>query len=634
MPQLSRSVFARYGYMTLVVITAVLLTMLLQPLLGPEAPLLLFWPTVMFAAWYGGLGPGLLATLLSGLAATFFFVEPRHSLLVHSKAELAELMVFLLSGTLISLLTEKLHQARRKTETYAREVVQQRERFRTTLASIGDAVVATDVQGRVTFMNVMAQRLTGWTEAEARERPAEQVFRIVHERTRQAAANPVRQVLQTGNSIGLANHTVLLRKDGSELPIDDAAAPICAGQDQMSGVVLVFRDVTEKKRLEKRLQQRVRDLAEADRSKNEFLATLAHELRNPLAPIRHALEILELTGGKGPELQQLRAMLIRQVQQLTHLVDDLLDVSRITRGKVHLQKQTIDLAAVVQNAVETSQPLLDARKHALTVELPAEPVQLDADPVRLAQILGNLLNNAVKYTDEGGHIWLTIERRGEEVLLCVRDNGMGIVSEMLPRIFDLFTQADRSLDRSQGGLGIGLTLVKRLVEMHGGSISAHSEGPGKGAEFRVRLPVLPRPEGAPVEPQERACQCSPRRRQRVLVVDDNADVADSLALLLELWGHDVRVERDGAAVLSTAATFRPEAMLLDIGLPGMNGYDLARQLRAQPEFRDTLLVALTGYGQPEVRQRSLEAGFDHHLTKPVNPEELRQLLGEPAAMEA
>jgi len=368
-----------------------------------------------------------------------------------------------------------------------------------------------------------------------------------------------------------------------------------------------------------------RDAQEADRRKNEFLSMLAHELRNPLAPIRNAVQILRLRSPGEPELQDVRDMIDRQVRQLIRLVDDLLDVSRITRGKIRLQAEPVDLTAVVQRAVETSRPLIDVRRHALTVSLPDQPLRVQGDPVRLAQVLGNLLNNAAKYTEDEGKIWLTVERANGEAVCRVRDTGLGIPPDMLASVFDLFTQVDQALDRSQGGLGIGLTLVKQLVELHAGRVQAHSAGLNQGSEFVVRLPALaeesPRgvsANGAPPPADVPPC--------RVLVVDDNVDGAESLAVLLRLGGHDVRVCHDGPAGLALADEFRPGLVFLDIGLPGLDGYEVARRLRAQLGPDGIVLVALTGYGQEEDVLRARQAGFDHHLVKPADPAALTALF--------
>jgi signal transduction histidine kinase/DNA-binding response OmpR family regulator len=371
-----------------------------------------------------------------------------------------------------------------------------------------------------------------------------------------------------------------------------------------------------------------RKVQEQDIRKNEFLAMLAHELRNPLAPIRNAVEILLQRGATGTDFQWLSGIMQRQVRQLARLVDDLLDVSRITQGKIELQKELVNVAQVVSCAVETSRPLIEARKHQLSVQMPAEPLYVQADQARLMQILGNLLNNAAKYTEEGGHISLTAEQQGHEAVFRVRDSGMGIPPEMLSSVFDLFTQLNPSSDRSQGGLGIGLTLVRRLVELHGGTVSAYSAGPGHGSEFVVRLPALGADSARP-SPFTRNGSVRPvKTRQRVLLVDDHLDGAESLATLLRLRGHDVHVCHDGPAALAATDCFNPEVVLLDIGLPGMDGYQVARQMRQKQAPQKPLLVAITGYGGEDDQVRSREAGFDHHLVKPVDLSALDKVLAD------
>jgi len=383
----------------------------------------------------------------------------------------------------------------------------------------------------------------------------------------------------------------------------------------------------ERDRLVDELAQRVQDLADADRRKNQFLAMLAHELRNPLAPIRNAAHLLKHRSD-DPALQRTQGIIERQVTHLTRLVDDLLDVARITRGHIDLRNTEVDLAEVIGEAVDACREPLDTRGHQLSVLLPLEPLRLVGDRTRLVQIICNILINAAKYTPNGGRIQLTAEREetehGPGAVLRFLDNGQGLSPDLLPRIFDLFTQAERSLDRSEGGLGIGLTLVKELVEQHGGTIEAHSEGLGQGSEFVVRLPVLPtvsrpRPETAPEPP-------APFRRRRVLLVEDNVDSAATLQELLEMWGHEVQVADDGPAALKMAQGFHPEVVLLDIGLPQMDGYEVAGRLRLLPEAAKAVLIALTGYGDGGHRKTSQEAGFDHHLVKPVDLEQLQHLL--------
>ncbi len=368
-------------------------------------------------------------------------------------------------------------------------------------------------------------------------------------------------------------------------------------------------------------------LRDNDRRKDEFLATLAHELRNPLAPLRNALEILKLNGLDAHLVQDTRDLMERQVQQLVRLVDDLLDVSRVMRGKIELRKEVVNLATVVSRAVETAKPLIDAHGHELELSLPAEPVVLDADPIRLAQVIGNLLTNSAKYTEPGGRIWLAVDRDREHAVVSVRDNGIGIAAETLPHIFSLFVQVDQATTRSQGGLGIGLTLVQNLVDMHGGEVRAFSAGLGTGCEVQVRLPLLIQPSAVPApEPAQSQQAESLGASHRLLVVDDNQDAANTLAMLLRMQGHDVQVAHNGPAALDIAASHCPDLVFLDIGMPGMDGYEVARRLRRIPALESVVLVALTGWGQQEDRRRSAAAGFDHHLVKPPEPQVVEQLL--------
>ncbi|MCC2672672.1 MAG: domain S-box, partial [Armatimonadetes bacterium] len=378
-----------------------------------------------------------------------------------------------------------------------------------------------------------------------------------------------------------------------------------------------------------RLEASEQKLQDADLRKNEFLAMLGHELRNPLGALSNAVHLLQGEGGAGASASS-RAIITRQVGNMSRLVDDLLEVSRITRGKVELRKEPMDAVEAARQAVQTALPGIEVRGHQLHVSLPSSPVWVEADALRLEQVITNLLNNAAKYTEPGGEITLTVEAgTGGEALIWVRDNGLGIAPEMLPRVFDLFAQADRSLERSQGGLGIGLTLVRRLVEMHGGTVTAASDGLGKGSEFVVRLPLLaaePVLTSTPVAPPVAGPAFSNLHPARILVVDDNVDAADTLVEILEAWGHSVTSVNDGTAAIERAKADRPDLVLLDIGLPGMDGYEVARRLRQSDLLAETRLVAVTGYAQAEDRQRSREAGFDAHLVKPLDLDALRELV--------
>jgi PAS domain S-box-containing protein len=774
--------------------------------------------------------------------------------------------------------TPSLGQGLSETSGKAEALREQNEWLRVTLASIGDAVITTDSNGCITFLNPVAHSLTGWKQEEAAGQLLDSVFRIINEESRQPVENPTIRALRDGVVVGLANRTLLIAKDGTERPIDDSAAPIRNEQGEVAGVVLVFRDITERRRqeqavqdalnyaeniiatlrepflvldknlrvktanrafyrhfhvlkdetenqlfyelndgqwdipalrklleevlphkqafqdfevehnlpemgrrtlllnarrfepqngrpelillvfeditesrlsnvalqisevryrrlfetakdgilildartgkiteanpfmtgllslphdellgkelweigvfsdisenqtafrelqakgyiryahlpletrqkqkvevefvsnvyevdhrkviqcnirdisdrarLERITQQQAATLADLHRRKDEFLAMLSHELRNPLAPILNAVHLLRLQGNENLIQHQARVIIERQVGQLSRLVDDLLEVSRIATGRVRLHQERLDLRGVVERAVEAVRPLIDRRRHELSLSLPPEPVWLHGDPNRLEQVLVNLLNNACKYTDEGGRIGLTVFPEEDKVVLRVQDTGIGIAADLLPHIFDLFTQADRSLDRSQGGLGIGLALVQRLVELHGGTVQAFSAGLGRGSEFVVRLPVPP--QGTTTQNQdEEAPAHQPAPSCRVLVVEDNLDAAESMALLMRMSSHDVRVAHTGPDGLEVAVAFRPQIVLMDIGLPGMDGYEVARRLRQHPDLKGVRLIALTGYGRESDLQRSQEAGFDHHLVKPVNPLKLLELL--------
>ena len=642
--------------------------------------------------------------------------------------------------------------ARRRAEEALR---QQSEWLRITLASIGDAVITTDADGRVTFMNAVAQALTGWSQADALGRPLTDAFRIVHADTRETVQNPALLALQTGTIIRLANHTVLLARTGEEHPIDDSAAPIRDESGATVGAVLIFRDVSDRKRtdltrahlaaivessddaivsktlqsiilswnqgaerlfgysadeaigqpitmllpaerrdeeqqildriirgeriehfetvrvrkdgrridisltispirdargeivgaskvardisLRKSLEARNSELRErellarqeaeaANRAKDEFLAMLGHELRNPLSPILTALQLMKLRGGGG--LERERAVIERQVGYLTRLVDDLLDVSRIAQGKVELKQELVEIAEVVAKAVEVATPLLDQRTHVLDVDVTTR-LWVRGDSLRLNQVVSNLLTNAAKYTPPGGHITVRATEERGEVVIRVRDTGIGIAPDVLPRVFDLFVQERQAIDRSLGGLGLGLTIVRNLVERHGGTVSAHSDGLGTGSEFVVRLRranVPVEPVAADVDPASDAVIAPNDAALRILVVDDSIDGAETLAAALSAKGYQTRVAFDAPAALRIAVEFLPSVAFLDLGLPGMDGYELAARLRGLPQLNGIKLCALTGYGQEADRQKTRDGGFDHHLVKPIVLDAIEAIL--------
>ncbi len=625
---------------------------------------------------------------------------------------------------------------------------EQRDWLLDTLSSIGDAVITTDSEGRVAFLNPVAESVTGWTLQDAVGQPIDNVFAIIDEISRQPVQNPALLSLQEGRTFKLASPCLLITKNGTEVPFDDSAAPIRNEKQEISGVVLIFRDISQRRKSELALDQalaygedivstlrepfvvldstlrvktanrsfyetfqvskaetekcfvydlgngqwdipglrklldkvltrsepiydfevehvfpdlgrktmllnarpfppdsknpelillavydvsavreRARELAESIRHKDEFLAMLAHELRNPLAPIRNAVQIIRLNGSDVKAVETASVMMERQVDHMVRLVDDLLDVSRISRGKIELQRRRIELAPSIHQAVEAVRSLYKDMNHELTVTMPQQPIYLNADPTRLVQVVGNLLNNSCKFTDKGGRISLVVEREGEQANIRVRDNGIGIVAKELPRIFDMFTQIDTSLERSVSGLGIGLTLVKNLVEMHGGTVEAKSAGKDQGSEFVVRLPIIVE-TATPLPPESTESETPSATSCRILVVDDNRDSANTLALLLRLTGNRTHTAYDGLEAVEATATFKPDVILMDIGLPNLNGYEACRRIREQACGKKIVIVALTGWGQDEDREKSANAGFNSHMVKPVDFTALKKLLAE------
>ena len=493
------------------------------------------------------------------------------------------------------------------------------ERFRLLLEGIEDyAIFMLDPVGRVTSWNTGAQRMTGYTEEEivgqSMERfyPAEDV----------AAGRPADDLRHAKLNRRSEDLGWRLRKDGDRYWAETVVTALHDDEGRLRGFAQVTRDMTDRKRMES-LEQQGRRLT-------EFLAMLAHELRNPLAPIRNAITIMGAHSDLPPRVAWSREVIERQTSQLARLVDDLLDVSRITRGKLRMKGEPMDLNVAVHRAIEGSRPLIDGRRQSLEVRLAGRPLPVHGDMTRLTQVIVNLLNNAAKYTPEGGRIELGSTQEGDECVVRVRDNGMGIPAHLLDRVFDLFAQGERTLDRSEGGLGIGLTLSRRIVALHGGSIVARSEGAGRGAEFEVRLPRLEVELESPASPPSGEAPIASARRS-ILVVDDNDDAASSLAMLLRMTGHEVAVAHDGEAALQRVAADRPDIVLLDIGLPGMSGYEVAARIRAMPQRAGTRLYALTGYGQEEDRRRSAEVGFNGHLVKPVIPSELFALIESSSA---
>jgi PAS domain S-box-containing protein len=776
---------ARYGMAVVSSGVTLVICLLLDRVLSGNLPLTMFIIPVAVSAWFGGLGPGALATLLSGLASDYFLTEPHFSLFSMDTADWERLMLFLATSGLLNGMIMMTRAARQAVESRAQEAIErqleleeqiaereraraererliadletERARFKAIVEHIPAGVLLAEAPGgRIVMGNPQVERILGHPAVLSPDIESYQDWMAysVNGRRVKGRESVLARTLQ--GEVVTSQEILYHRGDGMKAWISVSGAPISdAGGKVVGGVVLItdideqkrasealrinqerlnlaqkasragsfewnirtntviwseeteaifglapgsfggsyedwtrcvypedlplaeqelrralvdgegffeYRavwpdgsvrwiqargkvffdeagqplrytginiDVTERKQMEDSLRRQTEALWEADRRKDEFLAILAHELRNPLAPISNAVQILALRGDDPEVVAQSTELMDRQVHQLTRLVDDLLEVSRAGRGKISLQKAPVDLAEVVATAVETSRPLIEAHRHILTVSLPDSPARVEADAARLTQAISNLLNNAAKYTEDGGRIELIAELVDGDVALRVRDNGIGIAPEMLPHVFDMFAQIEGKTDRSHGGLGIGLTLARRLVEMHGGRIEARSGGMGKGSEFLIRLPALAEP--APEFAQDHAGDSSARAAsgsRRVLVVDDNEDSAESLAILLRLQGHEVRLAYDGEKALEEAQSFQPELIFLDLDLPKMDGYEVARRLR--PAMKGVTLVAMTGYGQEEDRQRTQEAGFNLHLVKPVDFDRLEELLSLPA----
>jgi len=434
---------------------------------------------------------------------------------------------------------------------------------------------------------------------------------------------PMAEVL-SGKITEVRDAEVLIeRPDHSRITVLVNIRPLKNHDGEVRGAINCFSDITQRSLLEQKTKEQAQSLADLHRRKDEFLAMLSHELRNPLSPIQNAVHLLRLQRDRTPLQVEAHGMIDRQVRQLARLVDDLLEVSRITSGRIHLQEDRVDLRAIVDRAIETTQPQASQKDQAVTKSLPAEPVWVYGDPVRLEQVVVNLLNNASKYTDRAGDIWVELRVEEDEAVLRVRDTGVGIAPELLPRIFDLFTQADKSLDRSQGGLGIGLALVQSLVTMHHGRVEAKSS-PGQGSEFIVTLPVMLSPDVPTVQPT--GIEKRPGPSLKVLVVDDNVDAAKGVAMLLRAFGHDAHLAHDGAGALQAALEYVPQVVLLDIGLPIVSGYEVAKWIRQEPSLKSVVLIALTGYGQKSDRQLTQQAGFDHHLVKPADFAQIESIL--------
>jgi two-component system CheB/CheR fusion protein len=480
-----------------------------------------------------------------------------------------------------------------------------------------DAIVGKTLDGVITSWNQAAERLFGYT---AQEMIGQSVLKLIP-LERRPEENMILSRLRRGERIE-SYETERLRKDGSRIELSLTISPVRDAAGRVIGASKIARDITTARATERELRSREEQLRAASQRKDEFLAVLAHELRNPLAPIANTLDTLRIGGIDQGMANEMLAVAHRQLQHLVRLVDDLMEVSRITRDAIELRKELLPLQTAVQSAVEISQPLIAERRHRLEVDLQPDRLIVNGDRTRLAQIVANLLNNAAKYTPEGGRIRLQLTREGDNAVVRVSDNGAGIPPDMLTRVFEMFTRLDRALERTQGGLGIGLSLVQRLAHLHGGSVEAHSDGLGRGSEFVVRLPLATEKPHA-VGGEKKQAELPGRR---VLIADDNRDAARVLALLLRTLGQDVHVAHDGEQAFDKAKEVKPDILLLDLGMPVVSGYEAARRIRREPWGKDLVLVAVTGWGQEHDKQRTKAAGFDHHLVKPVTAAILKELL--------
>jgi len=488
------------------------------------------------------------------------------------------------------------------------------ERFRLLVEGVEDhSIFMLEPDGRVSSWNLGAERVFGYVAAEIMGRH----FSCLYSQDTAERGIPQQQLDAAAERGSIEHEASQLRRNGSRFWADIVLTALYDRDRNLRGFAQITRDLTERKRVEA--------LEQSHQGANEFLAMLSHELRNPLAPLMTSVDILRRIEVTDPVIERTRDVIARQVQHLTRLVDDLMDVSRITSGRIALNPDSLDIVVPVTRAIELSRSLIENKGHSLEILVPDTPLWVRGDLTRLTQVIVNLLNNSAKYTPQGGLIELSARQENNDAVIRVRDSGSGIPRDLLPRVFDLFTQGQRSLDRSEGGIGVGLALVQRIVELHGGSVAAFSEGVGRGSEFVVRIPLdtqacAPDPARAP------DTDARTDRSLRILVVDDNQDAARSIATLLELWGHETRCAHTGPAALELARTYCPHVVLLDIGLPGMDGYEVAARLREANAEDRLVLIAITGYGQQEDRRRSRSAGFDHHLIKPVLPETLQVLL--------
>lgn len=610
----------QYGVAVAFTALMVLVRWVLDPVLGDYVPFGLIYGAIAFAVWVGGFRAALLAAAIGYFATDYLLVEPRGTFALQGIQDYFGVAFYVLSCLIIIGFGEGMRVAQRREADSRWRLAELTEKLRIVTEGMDAPVTRCSRDLRYLWVSTP---YADWLGRTVDEIVGHQIVEIIGPEGFKRLEPYLKRVLagekvkyeEAVNFAGIGPRWI----SATYTPTYDASGAI-------DGWVAVEIDVTERKRFE-------HNLRETDRHKDEFLAMLAHELRNPLSPIRNALELQKMAGDDKTLLEDTRAIMERQVEQLVHLVDDLMDVSRIKAGKFEFHKTPVRLSDILQQAVESSQPLIHAKHQSLSVIRGPEQIVVDADAVRLAQVFSNLLNNSAKYTNRDGHIKVTVALEGSDVIVSVQDTGIGISNEMLPFIFDMFAQAEKSPGTSLGGLGIGLTLAKQIVEMHGGRITVRSEGLGKGSEFSVRLPVSVSQKVIETTDQSHEDTIALARR-RVLVVDDMKDSAQILADLLGTKGQEVTVVFDGPSAIEAAIANRPDIVFIDLGMPGMNGYEVAERLRDRTELRGTVLVALTGYVQEESRNKAANVGFDRYLLKPANMKELEQILIEGAESNA
>ena len=621
---------ARYAAAVSATALALALRTAATPLWGVALPFIFFYPAIMLSAWLGGFGPGVVATFLCAAAAVSPSLSPGSGLQADNLADATALLVFMGNGLLISGLTGALRRARARLAAQVRgleadtEALKQGELAQARLAAIvqssDDAIVSKTLDGEIMSWNAAATRMFGYAPEEVIGRS----ITIIIPRDRLNEEAQTLASIRQGKAI--AFRTVRLRKDQTPISISLTVSPIRNAAGQIIGASKIARDITaqvegeeERAMLLARERAARREAESANRAKDEFLAMLGHELRNPLGAISNAAHVLERLGQPGDATAAARGIIGRQTAHLARLTDDLLDIGRAIVGKVVLDVKPVNLREVAERAIDGLREGGRLERH--NVSFDGVPAWVDADTTRIEQIVTNLVTNALKYTPPGGSIKVRVARKGRDAALSVEDDGLGIAPELLPRIFDLFVQGQPPADRAQGGLGIGLALVKRLTELHGGSVEAHSEGQGKGTTVTATLPVVATP-GREAEEREASAEAA----RRILIVEDNDDARETLRTLLELRRHTVREAIDGPSGIQAALHFQPDVALIDVGLPGLDGYEVARQLRASEGAKRMRLIALTGYGLPADALRAREAGFDAHFVKPVHPDQLAEIL--------